>query len=474
MKDKELLSLFKNWLASGDQEFYLDGIAGCGKSTQIAVSLLPYYLEMNPDADVHLIAPTHAAKQELQAKIDYVDPANFHTMHSYVGMAPETNEGAIDLKNLQRNRRVREAMEADLLIIDEAGMADEECAGVVKTLLKVGTLNRVIMLGDQHQLLPVKGKQLLIAPEGCEWHYVLKTNYRARKIPDVQQHVYDLYARMEKGGTAFRFNPDESDHLKKASDLKGLDPRFDRALAFTRRGVQELNEAITGRDEAVAGDIVFSPTSKKHYRVVASRTGDMSEFLKVRTARGSMLDDNSDRFKVRQFIGQFVDVVEGLRLLQVQQVEVKGGVWVNAPDTVPDWMFTTYGTHRHGNQLSACREGAIMANNRIVEAEPSYFAGLTGEQVHEKIMAISQDHWSNPLVVARKKAWRKMYAWEQTILCIDAPHCTTVHAAQGATHRFTYIDHDDLKLARAHGGDTYTRLLYVAMSRATEGVYFVA
>ena len=475
MKDQELLKLFKAWLRSGDSEFYLDGIAGCGKSTQVAISLLPFYRDQYPDDVVQIIAPTHAAKQELQAKIDYLNADDcFHTMHSYVGMAPETNEGAIDLNNLQRNRRIREAMEADVVVIDEAGMADEECAGVIKTLLRTGTIKRVIYLGDQHQLLPVKGKQILTAPEGCQWHYILRTNYRARKIPDVQQHVYDLYARMEKGGKAFRFAPEESDNLSYCSmkDID-IDPRFDRALAFTRRGVQEFNEALTGRDHAVPGDIIFSPTSKKHYRVEGEQSGDMAEMIKIRTARGKMLDDNSDKFHTRGFIGNLIGTVEGLALMKLQQVEVRGGEWVAAPDTIPEWTFTSYGTHRHGAQLTACREAAIESNNRIVEAEPSYFAGLTGEQVHERIMQISQEHWSNPLVKARRKAWRKMYSWEQTILCIDAPFCTTVHAAQGATHRNTYIDHDDLKYARTHG-DTYVRLLYVAVSRATEGVYFVS
>jgi hypothetical protein len=473
MKDKELLGLFKKWLLSDDNEFYLDGIAGCGKSTQVAISLLPYYLEQFPGHIVQVIAPTHAAKQELQAKIDYLDESNFHTMHSYVGMAPETNEGAVDLNNLQRNRRVREAMEAHFVVIDEAGMADEECAGVIKTLLKTKTVSRVMYLGDKHQLLPVKGKQLLTAPEGFKWHYVLRTNYRARKTPDVQQYVYDLYARMEKGGKSFRFAPEASENLGFVSIAEAnIDPRFDRALAFTRRGVQEFNEAVVGRDHAIVGDIVFSPTSKKHYRVEKQQSGDMAEMIKVRTARGNWLDDNSDKFHTRGFIGNLVDVVEGLKLLQLQQVEVRGGEWAPVPGTLPEWMFATYGTHRHGAQLAACREGAINANNKIVEAEPSYFAGLTGEQVHERIMQISQEHWSNPLVQARRKAWRKMYSWEQTILCIDAPFCTTVHAAQGATHRRSFIDHDDLKYARSHG-DTYVRLLYVAISRATEGVYFV-
>lgn len=474
MKDQKLLTLFKAWLLSGEPEFYLDGIAGCGKSTQVAISLLPFYRDQYPEDIVQVIAPTHAAKQELQAKIDYLNDEDFHTMHSYVGMAPETNEGAVDLNNLQRNRRIREAMQADVVIIDEAGMADEECAGVIKTLIKTETVKRVIYLGDQHQLLPVKGKQILCAPEGFKWHYVLRTNYRARKIPDVQQHVYDLYARMEKGGKAFRFAPEESENLHhvKIADMD-IDPRFDRALAFTRRGVQEFNEAVLGRGESRVGDIVFSPTSKKHYRIESQQSGDMAEMMKIRTARGKVLDDNSDKFHTRGFIGNLVGTVEGLTLQKLQQVEVRGGEWAAVPHTIPEWVFTSYGTHRHGAQLAACREGAIAANNRIVEAEPSYFAGLTGEQVHERIMQISQEHWSNPLVQARRKAWRKMYSWEQTILCVDAPFCTTVHAAQGATHRRSFIDHDDLKYARSHG-DTYVRLLYVAISRATEGVYFVS
>lgn len=474
MVNLELLDLFKTWLSTGSNRFYLDGIAGCGKSTQVAISLLPYYQSVNPDAVVHVVAPTHAAKKELHDKMQYLNEMYFSTVHAFVGMAPQTNEGAVDLSQLQRNRRTREAMQADLLIVDEASMSDEECAGLILAVLKLGIVKRALFLGDEHQLKPIKGKQLLVAPSDYSWHYILTKNHRSARTPDVQAHIYDLYERMQRGGQAFRYAPEETANLRYVDRaVMALDPIKDRALAFTRRGVQRINEAFTGRDHALPGDVVFSPTTKHYYRILRATSPDMAAFTKVLQARGSVLDDSSDKFRTRAFIADFLDMVEGLGFFWMQQVEASEGEWADVEDVKPVHMFCSYGTSRWKRQMDECREAAIQANQTLIEMDPEHFEGLDAEQTQEAIINITKNHYSHPAVVKRQRAWRKLYAWDQTIVCIDAPYCTTIHAAQGATHRHTYVDLEDIKNALHNGGDTYVRLLYVAMSRATDGVYIL-
>lgn len=71
----------------------------------------------------------------------------------------------------------------------------------------------------------------------------------------------------------------------------------------------------------------------------------------------------------------------------------------------------------------------------------------------------------------RRKKWKEYFAFKNSILDIRDIYASTVHSAQGSTYRNVYIDLKDLWTCP--NKRELQRLLYVAVSRAKENVYFI-
>ncbi len=127
------------WLGEGSpQVFRLFGYAGTGKTT------LAKHLAENVDGDVIFGAFTGKAASVLRAKGCH----DASTIHSMIYRSKESDEGG----PLFALNRSGPAAKADLIVIDECSMVDEELG---RDLLSFG--KPVLVLGDPAQLPPVKG-----------------------------------------------------------------------------------------------------------------------------------------------------------------------------------------------------------------------------------------------------------------------------------------------------------------------------
>ena len=70
----------------------------------------------------------------------------------------------------------------------------------------------------------------------------------------------------------------------------------------------------------------------------------------------------------------------------------------------------------------------------------------------------------------RREKWKEFFNFKNSILDIRDIYASTVHSAQGSTYRNVYIDLRDLWTCP--NKRELQRLLYVAVSRAKENVYF--
>jgi hypothetical protein len=75
------------------------------------------------------------------------------------------------------------------------------------------------------------------------------------------------------------------------------------------------------------------------------------------------------------------------------------------------------------------------------------------------------------LARARAKAWRDYLTFKEYVICLDFPHAMTVHKSQGSTYNTVYLDSDDLYLCATRNFNLYLKLMYVAISRASNKVY---
>jgi exodeoxyribonuclease-5 len=128
-----------DWLRKGDTPiFRLFGYAGTGKTT------LARHIAEGVDGDVAFGAYTGKAALVLRSK----GCADASTIHSMIYRSRESDEGG---PQFVLNRQST-AAKADLIIIDECSMVDEELG---RDLLSFG--RPVLVLGDPAQLPPVKG-----------------------------------------------------------------------------------------------------------------------------------------------------------------------------------------------------------------------------------------------------------------------------------------------------------------------------
>lgn len=134
------LKAVDHWLKMGDaQVFRLFGYAGAGKTT------LARHLAENAGGDVAFAAFTGKAAHVMRQK----GCEGATTIHSLIYRpADEDEEGGL----VFALRRDAPAASADLIIIDECSMVDEELG---RDLLSFG--KPVLVLGDPAQLPPVKG-----------------------------------------------------------------------------------------------------------------------------------------------------------------------------------------------------------------------------------------------------------------------------------------------------------------------------
>jgi hypothetical protein len=140
------LSAVADWLGRGTpQVFRLFGYAGTGKTT------LAKHLAENVDGDVVFGAFTGKAASVLRAKGCH----DASTIHSMIYRSKESDEGG----PLFALNRSGPAAKADLIVIDECSMVDQDLG---RDLLSFG--KPVLVLGDPAQLPPVKGGGFFTMP----------------------------------------------------------------------------------------------------------------------------------------------------------------------------------------------------------------------------------------------------------------------------------------------------------------------
>lgn len=135
-----------DWYADPDapQEFYFAGFAGVGKST-IANVAIDELEEKHGCKKVRTAAFTGKAAQVLRNK----GVKSAQTIHSLIYVHEMDEEtGKITWKLSQDS----EASNADLIVLDECSMVDEEMAKDLRSFGK-----KILVMGDPGQLPPVKG-----------------------------------------------------------------------------------------------------------------------------------------------------------------------------------------------------------------------------------------------------------------------------------------------------------------------------
>ena len=254
-----MLSTFKQFLADElAWDMYITGRAGTGKTTDL--SCLVDYCHAS-DIDCMVCAFTHKACNVLAEKL--MPGTNIITLHKFLNKRPTINNGATNKKHISSNCQVGSAQKTTILFIDEYSMVgekdlmdlraeqDEDYNGIPGI--------KIVWLGDPYQLPPV-GDLQSVKPSGKYCIELTEIKRQAKNNP--------LGKTLEQLVSFIEGEPivplEENSNFIRGRDLSK--EKGDIILAYTNERVQELNARIQSYTKPLEGDMLFSPTTRHHYK----------------------------------------------------------------------------------------------------------------------------------------------------------------------------------------------------------------
>lgn len=434
------LANFKDFL--GDEtawEMFISGQAGTGKTTMLH-DLVEYC--MIEDIPYVVCAFTHKACGILRDKLP--EGAIVETLHKFLKKRPGVNDRATKREHVTVSAKTGDSERKRIMFLDEYSMVGE------KDYTDIGSEQdpeasgkpdmKVLYLGDPNQLPPV-GDVPSVYPSG-KYNYTLTKIYRQADNNPLLDTLTQLVTFINGAKPVPLI---ESSHFLRGQAIvphyKYNDEDDKVILAFTNKRVQELNFEIAGTVNPYEQAHVYSPTMRHHYKYYMSY--DATEITYIDRVFDDQLHFNSKYRTLEHLIK--MDCCEFMHVVDEDDYE---------------YVFATiFGHYNYKKSMEALQEAAVQANKDI-ESQTT---------VKAKVWAAANP--TKPLARARSKAWRDYITFKDCVVCMDFPYAMTVHKSQGSTYDTVYVDTKDLGICADSNYSMYLKLLYVAISRASNKVY---
>ena len=369
-----------------------------------------------------VLATTNSAANELESKLTANLPQSFvnllhtghrpilpvRTVHSYFNFKVEDDyaTGNTGVAKLVDDIPIF-VLENTLVIIDEASQLD----GVIKRMVMkhLSTTSKLLLVGDKRQLLPVKGSMTTAFHQPNT--YCLTTTRRTSH-PALQA----LYAQLEQGVDTQSFS--------KITLAPGVIDWLSEDEAQT-----EITEAFrTAADTAKVATYTDarSRETNSFIRHIQGRPAEISVGDKLVVNNSGV-----NRFPVgTQVEVQYLGNVQDKYFQDTKPID-EGGAVIMVP----------------------------YMNARIV----------AGKYQRDVSIPVDINHYFATIkYFAATKNWKSYFALKKEFLDLRLPYAMTTYKLQGITVPTIFVDMTDL--CSCKNRDTLARLLYVAMTRASQRV----
>lgn len=415
---------------------FITGMAGTGKTTSLG-ELLQWCIDNNKNTVT--CAFTHQAVKILASKVPLSAKNVLCTLHSYLKKRPGVNGSATKLAHIDINTQVSLPEVIDILFVDEFSMVGERDTETINTLQfnEEGELiTKVVYIGDINQLPPVKD-EFSLEPKGPHWIKLTKIHRQTKDNPlidtliSLNDYINGIAVTKLDPHEKFIRNQDIVELYKECNKSKIM-------LAYTNAKVEHLNCLVQGYDRPRQGDTLFCPTVRKIYTLQ-----DIKPSIHcIHNIKGELLDD-FDKYKTLDTLHKM-----GLEFFIVTNDE---GEEHN--------RAVVFGHDSYLNKQQELGKEAVKTNRDIerkYSTQPANWA---------------KSNWSNPLAKARSEAWKRFLAFKTNVVCMDFNHSMTIHRCQGSTYENVFMDMEDIGKCANQDYKLYLKLLYVAISRASDTVY---
>ena len=397
----------------------LFGAAGTGKSTLIS-ELFRYYTERK--LRVLPLAPTHQAKKVLSNMLR----SQALTIHKGLGLKPLTEREFLEF-SLSGVKDGVPVQSADIVIIDEVSMVSDELYATITRFLKPE--QKLIGVGDPHQLPPIDNNDT-ISPFFLQKQF---KKYELTEIVRTNNTIVDVADRIKNGQPFISedkdvikcFNAEELLDIYKTYVKTPEDCFTNRIVAYTNKSVNYMNEIVrlylyndTSKDKYISGEyLVLQDPVFKDEQIVCNN-GDIvqvTEFFTKKKIITSSLTGKEMNIEFDEILTEIIDGdYEGKVTLRVLSSEYEQ----------PFGEFLSFWAHAIKN--------ATTGNKKLM--------------------------------------WEDFWRLKHTFVTVKYLPASTIHKSQGITVENIFIHSQHRRIA---GEALNKQLLYVAVTRAKNKVYFV-
>lgn len=434
-EQQNVVNAFKEFLESNSKFFLLAAPAGTGKTFLTKYLYKEIYLTnlilIAKYPNFVFTATTHKAVEALETQLMSGDPiAKFvevKTIHSLLGLEIKYNFNNGDtLLQLKSNA---ELIKNSIIIIDECSMVDS----CLLRYIQERTFNcKIIFIGDDKQLPPVKcgNTPPVFEIPNLEVHTLTKTirNQDHEELKNLCTQLRERVTTKEVTPIKIEGNIhylNEDDFIKQIeSDFLESNIMY-KILAYTNKRVNYYN------------DLIVKIRGKTQYY----NDGDyyvLADPVKTGVSRGifNIIPTDTE-----------IKILELGNLKQSYKYDFK---YYDAKVMIP--YFDFFGNERKDSPT-------------LIVKIPESYTALKTLLSSLKSQAVKEENRS-----LRKEKWREYFSYKESCADLRYRDSSTVHKAQGTTLKNVYIDLTDLSTCT--NPDTFNKLLYVAVSRAKENIYF--
>lgn len=409
-----------------DKFFLISAPAGTGKTFLAKYIYTDVYCKNSYKYDFIFTATTHKAVSVLEASLHDCD-VNISTIHSFLGLR---------VKNDYNTGETIIAPEKNVVVKRNFIIVVDECSMISKVLFKwinSLTLNcKIIFIGDDKQLPPVGDTISPVFSMGIPIHTLTKV-IRSDAHEEITNICTQLRSTVETLEFKDLFISGNIHHCSNVEFEQVVKEHFSincpdyKILTYTNKKCIAYNEYISklrGQKEFITEGNFYICNTPILYTNIPEISRNTFRNYKSRPR----CVWNNEEIQLNSILGIQEDDSTGLQYYEC--------------------TYSTFYVNAQGKWV-------LSAPHPEVLKVPVHYEEL-----------------SNALtLLASQRRWKEYFRIKETFADLRYRDASTVHKAQGATLNKVFIDLTDLGSCKQH--TVFSRLLYVAMSRAKDEIYLV-
>jgi len=412
----------------------LTGPAGTGKTfltTQIAEYLVNKRKEseypMSSDYDFTITAPTHKAVGVLSKLLHENNiQVSSKTIHSFLGIKPFIDYTTGEEKFVVDKTNKRKDT-TSILIVDESSMIGNNLYEYILEAIEERRVNVVLFIGDPYQLLPVDNSKneiyelpnrfsLSEVVRQAEDSYIIRVATKLRERIKNQDFISLEQFFQENSEDEISFFHNKEEFLNDFYQEEGWHKKSKILATYKNKDVDAFNKIIRNKYWEQKGNTTPSTLL----------AGDMIRFKDAYTVGDITIYHNGQELQLGSAELKYHDA------LQIEYWECKS--------------------------VYALDQQVFRVINPDSEA-------MFNEKLQTLATKAKQAKFPN-----NKKLWKLYYETRNMFANVQYIHASTIHKLQGSTYDVSYIDLFSLANNHYMSDEEKYRLLYVAITRASQDV----